>query len=132
MRPSSPGIAAAVVVDAARVLLVRRRPGESGLRWQFPAGAVEPGESAGEAAVRETREETGLHVAAVRPLGGRVHPVTGRWIAYTACVPVGGEARVADTAELDAVAWARPSALPRYLPGGLHPAVREYLDTLPG
>lgn len=40
---------------------------------QFPAGEIEPGEESEDAAVRETQEETGLTVAAVRLLGERVH-----------------------------------------------------------
>ena len=36
-------IAAAVIVDDGRVLMVRRRVAEGDLSWQFPAGQVEPG-----------------------------------------------------------------------------------------
>ena len=85
-----PGIAAAVVVSGGRVLLVRRRVREGQLSWQFPAGEVEPGETREEAAVRETREETGLSVTVVQALGERVHPATGRLMSYTACAVVGG------------------------------------------
>jgi len=45
-----------------RVLLVRRRYPPGAGRWCLPAGFIEPGESPEECAVRETREETGLHV----------------------------------------------------------------------
>ncbi|GAA3730547.1 hypothetical protein GCM10022225_10460 [Plantactinospora mayteni] len=58
-------IAAAVIVDNGRVLLVRRRVNEGQLSWQFPAGEVEPEEPAEEAAVREAGEETGLTVHSV-------------------------------------------------------------------
>ena len=39
-------------------------------RWQFPGGAVDPGETALEAAVRETLEETGLMVQGDAELWG--------------------------------------------------------------
>lgn len=44
-----------------RVLLVRQyRYSIDGYIYEFPAGLVDPGESYGQAAVREVREETGL------------------------------------------------------------------------
>ncbi|NLU70388.1 NUDIX hydrolase [Streptomyces sp. HNM0574] len=123
-----PRIAAAVVAEAGRVLLVRRRVPEPGLRWQFPAGAVEPGESAEQAAVRETLEETGLTLAPVAPLGRRIHPHTGRTVVYTACRVLAGRAHVAAPAEIDAVAWLTAARLPH----GLFPPVRAHLDRLLG
>lgn len=95
-----PPIAAAVIVKDGRVLLVRRRVKEGSLSWQFPAGEVEAGESAAEAAVREAREETGLTVAEAKVLGERVHPATGRTMIYVACDAIEGEAAVADDDEL--------------------------------
>lgn len=145
-------IAAAVVVHRGRVLLVRRRVAEGALSWQFPAGAVEEGESAGTAAVREAWEETGLRVRVLRTLGERVHPATGRLIAYVACAvvadathpaaPVGPAAvadapdatgappaaYLADPEELAELAWCALGEIPRYVPYGLHPPVQAYLD----
>jgi 8-oxo-dGTP pyrophosphatase MutT (NUDIX family) len=51
------------------VLLLWRVPQKGGF-WQGVTGAPEPGETDGEAAVREVREETGFHVE-VEPLGFR-------------------------------------------------------------
>lgn len=59
-----PVIAAAIIVQDGLVLMVRRRVREGALSWQFPAGAVEPGETDVQAAVRETKEETGVVVLA--------------------------------------------------------------------
>lgn len=57
-------VAAAVVVDGARVLLTQR-PGGTHLAgaWEFPGGKLEAGESPEEALVRELREEIGVEAA---------------------------------------------------------------------
>jgi 8-oxo-dGTP diphosphatase len=123
-----PGIAAAIIVHEGRVLMVRRRVAEGRLSWQFPAGEVEPGESPQAAAVRETREETGLDVVAVAALGERLHPQTGRLMSYTACRVTGGSAHVADTDELAELAWCGRAELAAYVPYGLFPPVQDYLD----
>lgn len=54
-------------------LLIQRRPPEGllGGLWEFPGGKVETGEPPAEAAVRETREETGL-VVRIRESAGTV------------------------------------------------------------
>lgn len=121
-------VSAAVIVRDGRVLLVRRRVKEGDLSWQFPAGSIEPGEAAEDAAVRETAEETGLVVTALKLLGERVHPKTHRTMSYTACEVVQGEAYVADEEELDAVAWVSHAEIPEYVPYGLFEPVQEYLD----
>lgn len=123
-----PVIAAAVVLDQGKVLMVRRRVKEGGLSWQFPAGEVELGESGDEAAVRETLEETSLTVRATKQLGGRVHPNTGRTMLYVACDRVAGTAELADDEELAEVAWCDRATLAAYVPYPLFAPVQEYLD----
>ena len=124
-----PGISAAIITDGSRVLMVRRRVKEGELSWQFPAGGIEPGEAADEAAVRETLEETGLTVKAIRQIGYLAsHPKSGREMFYTACEVVDGEAHVADPDELDAVAWVALAEIPKYVPYGLFEPVQEYLN----
>ena len=127
-----PAIAAAVIVQDGRLLLVQRRVTEGSLSWQLPAGAVEDGETFAEAAVRETGEETGLVVAAVTTLGERVHPDTGRLIGYVACRVQEGTAHVADIDEAQDVAWVAPAELSRYVPRGFATVVQNYLVTQTG
>ena len=123
-----PGISAAIITQGGKVLMVRRAVKEGKLSWQFPAGAIEAGEAAEEAAVRETLEETGLTVKAVKLIGARIHPNTGRAMSYTACDVVSGEAHVADDEELDAIAWVSLSEIPEYVPYGLYEPVQDYLN----
>jgi 8-oxo-dGTP diphosphatase len=123
-----PPIAAAVIVKGGRVLLVRRRVKEGTLSWQLPAGEVETGETAGQAAVREAGEEVGLTVAETKMLGERVHPATGRTMVYVACDVVDGEARVVDDEELAELAWAERDELAEYVPHGFFEPVQQYLD----
>ncbi|MFC9692235.1 NUDIX hydrolase [Kribbella sp. NPDC056951] len=129
MTAGNEAIAAAVVINDGRVLLVRRSITEGSLRWQFPAGKIEVGETAEAAAVRETREEAGVEVRAVRTLGERVHPLTGRRMHYLECALVGGTARVGDASEVDAVAWCGRAELSALIPEGVFDPVQTRLDS---
>lgn len=127
-----PPIVAAIIVQSGRVLMVRRRVREGSLSWQFPAGELEAGETFEATAVRETQEEVGFTVKAIRVLGERVHPATGRQMAYVACDPVSGIAELVDDDELDALAWCTKTELAKRVPQPLFGAVQDYLDqTLP-
>lgn len=125
-----PTIAAAIITDAGKVLLVKRRVSEGQLSWQFPAGAVEEGETVEAAAVREVREETGLIVETEKILGERVHPATGRNMVYVACRVVEGNASVTDEEELSELAWSSLAGLPSYVPHGLFEPVQRHLGSL--
>jgi 8-oxo-dGTP pyrophosphatase MutT (NUDIX family) len=58
--------AGGLVVRGDRILLIATHSG----RWQLPKGHLEPGESAEQAALRETQEETGVRGRVVAPLPG--------------------------------------------------------------
>ena len=62
--PDRQTVAVSVIAGQGRVLLVHRRADDGAPPWALPGGKVEPGESAEDAAVRETLEETGMTVAA--------------------------------------------------------------------
>jgi len=123
-----PPVSVAIITDGGKVLMARRRASEGEISWVFPGGAIEAGESPEEAAVREVDEETGLKVEVIKVLGDRVHPKSKVPMHYVAVRPVGGEARVADDEELDAVAWIAHSEIAEYVPYGLFGPVQEYLD----
>lgn len=126
------GISTAIIAADGKVLMIRRREREGKLLWAFPGGGIEAGESPEQAAVRETAEEVGLEVKAVRVLGDRVHPQTGRHMTYVACEVISGDAFVGDEEEIAEVAWVAHGEIPDYVPWGLFPPVQDYLDgTLP-
>lgn len=54
-----------VLDDENRILMVRQHHQERYV-WTVPGGAIEPGETSVDAAVREVKEETGLDVAVDR------------------------------------------------------------------
>jgi len=72
------------VVVAAGAVVLRRRSGDSEVvlvhrpkydDWGFPKGKLDPGESVRTAAVREVREETGVHIGLGPPLSPQVYLV---------------------------------------------------------
>ncbi|HLI36496.1 MAG TPA: NUDIX domain-containing protein [Streptosporangiaceae bacterium] len=69
-----PCVGAIVKDDAGRLLLIRRGHEPDAGRWSVPGGRIEPGETDGQALVREMREETGLTVTPGRLLGAVQRP----------------------------------------------------------
>lgn len=85
-------VRAAVIVEG-RILLVQER--DDGL-WTMPGGWADIGESAAEAVVRETHEEAGLRVTAVKLIAllereRRGHPIHPQFSykAFFTCAPAG-------------------------------------------
>jgi 8-oxo-dGTP diphosphatase len=57
-------VVAAIIERQGRILICRRTPEQShALKWEFPGGKVEPGETAGQALERELKEELGIRGA---------------------------------------------------------------------
>lgn len=93
-----------------RAVLIAHRLRGGRLAWTLPKGHVEPGESHEQTAVREVREETGLHTRVHSPLGvtdywfvadsRRIH----KWVHHYVLVEPTGELSTED-AEVEQVAW---------------------------
>jgi 8-oxo-dGTP diphosphatase len=110
-----------VVALAGKVVLVRRRYEPRAGCWALPAGFMELGESAEDAAIRECHEETGLLVRVDHLLGVYSYGEgqrTGLLIIYAATA-TGGELAAADDATEAGVfaldALPTPMAFPTHL-----------------
>ncbi len=108
---NDPKVAVGVVAQRrGRLLLVRRNHEPRLGEWSFPSGYVDAGEVLEEAAVRETKEETGLDVRIQRLLGA--YSAAGErviFIAYAGRV-TGGQIEVG--AECQDVRFFPPDSLP--------------------
>jgi 8-oxo-dGTP diphosphatase len=109
--PEMPLVAVgAVVMDQARVLLVRRGREPLKGQWSLPGGLLDIGEPLSAGVIREVREETGLTVEPLEliELLDRIHREGERVryhyvIADYLCRVVSGELKAASDA--DAVRW---------------------------
>jgi len=104
----------AALLDGDKVLLVRE---VSDGRWSLPGGWAEVGESPGEVAVREVREETGLSVRVLKlaaVLDKRKHPhppqLSYVYKLFFLCEVLGGTLRT--SFETPGVDWFPRAALP--------------------
>jgi 8-oxo-dGTP diphosphatase len=107
-----------VLLDGDRILMARHER-DGHVHWVLPGGAIEPGETSEQAAIRELREECGLDI----DLGGLLfveppHDIGGRRTSprytYLGRI-VGGEVHqvVEDQGCLRGVAW-MPFESPEY------------------
>ena len=133
------GAMVVVVRDDGRVLLIQRHDPEG--YWAFPAGFCDLGENVAHAAVRETREETGLHVEPERIVGVYSAPayhytyangdrIKNVGVLFRARL-LGGVPQV-ETAEIRQMAWLTVAEARQRLPSGpfgqLFQMALAYLD----
>ncbi len=97
-----------VILDEHRVLLQKRADFHI---WALPGGRVEPGETPEDAAIRETFEETGLHVRLERKVGVYWKPQQDDTVTVFTAQVVGGEI-VRQSAETVDVRWFDQDRLP--------------------
>jgi 8-oxo-dGTP pyrophosphatase MutT (NUDIX family) len=130
---SAGGLVISDPVGRPQAALIGRYDRRGRMRWSFPKGHVEPGETAQQAAIREVAEETGIQGRVVAPLGSiefsfveddrRVHKTVHHFLLLA----VGGRLSVAD-AEVADVAWVPLDELSGRL---TYDDERQLLDVVP-
>ncbi|MBE1876608.1 NUDIX hydrolase [Myceligenerans pegani] len=116
--------------ESGRVLLIHRTDNDL---WSIPGGAMEPGESVRQAAVRETREETGYDVDVTGLVGVYTDPrhviaysdgeVRSQFSICVTATVTGGQART--SSESSEVVWQPVGQLDEL---AIHPTNRLRID----
>lgn len=108
-------VTAGVLAQAGRVLACRRRADQRfGLKWEFPGGKLEPGETLEECLARELCEELGIAASVGREVHRTEHRYPDGFSVHLVffCIPrYTGQIR---NLAFDRIAWAVPSDLPDY------------------
>lgn len=110
-------VVAAVIERSDRRLLIgqRRRGDTSPLKWEFPGGKVEQGETPEDALARELKEELGVTLQKCIPIGRVVHKYAEApedlEILFFAAAIAGGEP---EARSFEQIAWALPKELGDY------------------
>ena len=107
-------VSAGIAVRNGKIMLCQRKPGShNALKWEFPGGKLEPGESPEQALERELREELGVGTRT-----GRIYDVQycndgGRelLILFYFTEILSGEPR---TIDCNAITWTVPEELLSY------------------
>jgi ADP-ribose pyrophosphatase YjhB (NUDIX family) len=118
------------VIHDGKILLTQRDDFET---WILPSGGVEEGESIAQAAIRETKEETGLDVELTRLVGvylrlSNMSPVHA--VLFTA-KPVGGEIKCQE-GETIAVEWFVFDEIPSPLSAGHKRRIEDAISGICG
>ena len=108
-------VVAGIIERQGRFLICRRKPEQShALKWEFPGGKVEPGETPEQALARELEEELGILGAAGREIMRYQHTYPGRdpiLLIFFRVTQFGGEPRNAIFHEMR---WEPPETLGQF------------------
>ncbi len=118
------------VLHEDKILLTQREDFET---WILPSGGVEDGESIAQAAIRETKEETGLDVELTRLVGvySRLSNMSPGYMVLFAAKPIGGEIKCQE-GETIAVKWFAFDEIPNPLSAGHKRRIEDAISGVSG
>jgi ADP-ribose pyrophosphatase YjhB (NUDIX family) len=118
------------VMSGGKILLTQREDFET---WILPSGGLEEGESIAQAAIRETKEETGLEVELTRLVGvySRISNMSPGYMILFAARPVGGEIKC-QPGETIAVKWFAFDEIPSPLSVGHKRRIEDAVSGVTG
>jgi ADP-ribose pyrophosphatase YjhB (NUDIX family) len=118
------------VISEDRILLTRRDDFEV---WCLPGGGVEEGESLARAAIRETKEETGLDVELTSLVGvySRIGSLPDTHVILFSAIPVGGEIQIQSGETID-VCYFSFDEIPNELSLGHRKRIEDARDRVGG
>jgi ADP-ribose pyrophosphatase YjhB (NUDIX family) len=118
------------VIHDGKILLTKREDFET---WVLPSGGVEAGESFAQAAIRETKEETGLDVELTRLVGiySRVGNISPGYMILFAAKPIGGEIKC-QPGETIEVRWFSFEEIPSPLSAGHKRRIKDAIEGASG
>ena len=107
-------VAAVIECDSLVLIAQRKDAGPHALKWEFPGGKVEPGETPEAAAVRELREELGIEARVQSEITRYEYQYPGRspiLLVFLRVTEFEGEPRNLDFTE---IRWEKPARLAEY------------------
>jgi 8-oxo-dGTP diphosphatase len=108
-------VVAAILRREDKILICQRRADHAhGLKWEFPGGKIEPGESPEEALVRELREELGIEARAGVELMRYEFSYPGKKPILLIFMEVAGWQGDPQNRIFEQIEWERDAALPAY------------------
>lgn len=123
-------VACAIIEREGKILIARRKQGKKlGLKWEFPGGKLEPGESVEECIVREIKEELNLDITVNYRMKENFHSYEYAGIHLFPCVCSLGSSEELHLRDHSEIRWIDPADIFSYdLAEADIPVARAYLD----
>lgn len=131
-------VVGAAIISGDKVLVTQRPYSDKAyksLKWEFPGGKIEPGETEAEAIAREIREELGCRIAVDALLPEIEHHYPDFILRMTICLCHLIGSSTPQCLEHNALLWLSSDQLPTLdwaaADAGCYPLVSDYLNKIP-